>query len=92
MTWLFVGLQLRSWRRDPRLIALLGAMALALVAATSWATAGDLARQAAQVEAASTARAQWEGRGDAHPHSMSHFGDFAFRPSGPLARLDRAPP
>ena len=89
MTGLLVGLQFSSWMRDRRLLALLMVMALALVAASAWATAGDISQREAQLAAASTAREQWEGRGDAHPHSMAHFGDFAFRPTGPLARLDR---
>ncbi len=89
MTARVVALQLVSWLRDARLLGLLAAMMLALGVAASWATAADVSRQEAQVAAASAARDQWEGRGAAHPHSMAHFGDFAFRPSGSLARLDR---
>ena len=89
MTGLFLGLELVSWRRDRRLIALLAAVMVALVVATTWATAGDIAQRDAQQAASLEARAQWEGFGPANPHGMAHFGDFAFRPSGPLARLDR---
>ena len=89
MSRFIVELQLVTWRRDPRLLALLVAMTLALSIASSWSTVADIARQEAQVAAADVARQQWVGRGAAHPHSMAHFGDFAFRPAGPLARLDR---
>ena len=82
-------LQLTQWRRDKRLLSLLAAMALALAATSAWSTYSDLERQHAQHEAAETSRGQWEGRGAAHPHSMAHFGDFTFRPSGALANLDR---
>lgn len=84
-----VQLQLRTWLRDGRLRALLGAMALLLIAASGWATAADIARRHAQQEAAEQARTQWLERGAQHPHGRAHFGDFAFRPSGPLARMDR---
>ena len=86
---MLLGLQLRRWARDRGVLAGLLAMALALAGAAAWATAQDISRQEAAHAAAATARAQWEGKGAAHPHRMSHFGDFAFRPSGPLARLDR---
>lgn len=89
MTGLFVGLELTGWRRDPRLLAALVATTLVLVMATIWATAGDIARQKAQHAASHEAREEWEGQGDMHPHGMAHFGDYVFRPSGPLARLDR---
>lgn len=33
-------------------------------------------------------RAQWEAQPDRHPHRVSHYGTFAFKPPGPLAALD----
>ena len=84
-----VHLQLASWWRYPRQAAVIVAAMLALAVVSSWATYGDIAQRDAHAEAAASARQQWEGRGAAHPHSMAHFGDFAFRPGGPLARLDR---
>lgn len=89
MMGLVMGLELRSWLRNPRLLGALGATVLALVFAAVWATASDLARQEQQQAASHEARAAWEGQGDQHPHGMAHFGDFVFRPSGPLARLDQ---
>ena len=89
MTGLLVQLQLTIWRRDRRLLGLLTGMALVLTLATSWATADDVARRHAQQDAAAAARAQWLDRGADHPHRRAHYGDFVFRPSGPLARLDR---
>ncbi len=89
MTGLILRLELASWRREPRLLALLCAVVVAVIGATVWATVGDIAQGRSQRAAAEAARAQWEGRGAANPHGMAHFGDFAFRPAGPLARLDR---
>jgi ABC-2 type transport system permease protein len=89
MTLLFARMALTRWWRDGRLRAALVATAAALVLATSWATAGDIARSDARVAAMQQARTAWESTGDVHPHRMAHFGDFVFRPSGPLARLDR---
>jgi len=89
MTRLMLQLQLARWWRDRRIAGVLVGAVLMLGLISAWSTYGDIAQRSAHTEAAQTARAQWEGRGAAHPHSMAHFGDFAFRPSGPLARLDR---
>ncbi|MEM6994170.1 MAG: DUF3526 domain-containing protein [Myxococcota bacterium] len=89
MTALVLRLQLLQWRRDPRLLTLLSVATMLVLGATIWATAGDLAQRDARSTAVHQAREQWEGRGAANPHQMAHFGDFAFRPTGPLARLDR---
>jgi ABC-2 type transport system permease protein len=89
MTGLIVRLQLTNWLRDRRLLGLLGVMALLLTLASGWATADDVARRHAQLEAATAARADWLGRGADHPHRRAHYGDFVFRPTGSLARLDR---
>jgi ABC-2 type transport system permease protein len=84
-----VRLQLAMWRRDRRLATILLALGLVLSAVSTWSVWSDVTQRQAHAEAAEAARDQWEGRGSVHPHSMAHFGDFAFRPSGPLARLDR---
>ncbi len=89
MMALIVRLQLASWIRDRRLASALLLSVLALIAVSVWSTSSDAHQRAAHGAAADAAREQWEGRGPAHPHSMAHYGDFAFRPSGPLARLDR---
>ncbi|HCH66447.1 MAG TPA: hypothetical protein DFR83_26825 [Deltaproteobacteria bacterium] len=89
MTSLLVRLQLTTWRRDPRLLGLLTAMALLLTLASSWATADDVAGRTAQQQGATSARAEWLERGADHPHRRAHYGDFVFRPAGSLARLDR---
>nr|WP_255216330.1 DUF3526 domain-containing protein [Pseudenhygromyxa sp. WMMC2535] len=82
-------LELVQWRRDPRVFGLLCVTALVLVGATIWSTAGDVRQRDAQQQAALAAREQWEGQGAANPHGMAHFGDYVFRPTGPLAQLDR---
>lgn len=89
MIALILRLQLTHWRRDRRLLTLLCVATVVISGATIWATAGDAAQRDAQSMAAREARGQWEGHGEANPHQMAHFGDFAFRPAGPLARLDR---
>jgi len=88
MTRLALSLELKSWIRDRRLLALIGALVTTLIVITAWATASDIGQREAQQAASEQARSQWEGRGAANPHGMAHFGDFAFRPTGPLARLD----
>lgn len=74
--------------RSPRLLALLGAVALVLVGTTWWSASTDAQQNTLQASAADQARADWLGQGAANPHSMAHYGDFVFRPNGPLARLD----
>ena len=86
---LIVRLQWARWLRDRRIASVLMASMVAVIAVAAWSTHSDVKQRMAHGEAAALARAQWEGRGPAHPHSMAHFGDFAFRPSGPLANLDR---
>ena len=48
MTGLLFRLQFLSWLRSRRMLLLLAAMALALGVTSSWSTAGDIARRAAQ--------------------------------------------
>lgn len=62
MTGLILRLQLRTWARDRRLLAMLGGIALALVVASSWSTAQDIARQTAQEEAAEPELPSMAGR------------------------------
>ena len=84
-----VRLQLASWWREGRILGLLVGVVVVLLAATVWSTASDVAQHRAQESAAAEARADWLERGAEHPHRRAHYGDFAFRPAGPLARLDR---
>ncbi|HWA28260.1 MAG TPA: DUF3526 domain-containing protein [Lacunisphaera sp.] len=44
--------------------------------------------RAQQLDYQRLVRAQWEGQPDRHPHRVSHYGTFAFRPPGPLAAID----
>ncbi|MEM9293478.1 MAG: DUF3526 domain-containing protein [Acidobacteriota bacterium] len=74
--------------RSPRLLVLLTIVALTLIATTWWSASTDAQQSAAQIAAAEQAREDWVGRGAANPHGMAHYGDFVFRPNGPLARLD----
>ncbi len=87
MTELF-RLEWRLWRRSRGMASLLVLTGVLLVAAAWWSAATDRRQRAAWHEATAQARADWLGQGAANPHGMAHFGDFVFRPSGPLARID----
>lgn len=80
-----------EWRalvRDGRgaLILVLGAL---LAVVSSWTAAStDHREQRGQAAAAASAREAWIEREPDNPHGRAHFGDFVFRPDGPLAGLD----
>ncbi|MEM1181850.1 MAG: DUF3526 domain-containing protein [Acidobacteriota bacterium] len=74
--------------RSPRLLTLLGFAVATLIGSTWWSASTDAKQSALQAAAAEQARGDWLGRGAANPHGMAHYGDFVFRPNGPLARLD----
>ncbi|MEM8960241.1 MAG: DUF3526 domain-containing protein [Acidobacteriota bacterium] len=74
--------------RSPRLLVLLGIAVVGLVGTTWWSASTDALHSAVHDAAADQARAEWLGQGAANPHGMAHFGDYVFRPNGPLARLD----
>jgi len=82
-------LELTNWLRNRRIFLLIFLLALSLAGSAIWGTRADIDRQRGHHDAGKAARAQWEGKGAANPHGMAHFGDFVFRPTGPLARLDR---
>lgn len=84
----FIHEWMRLWR-TPRLVALLALAALLLAMTTWWSASTDARQIALQEQAAGEARAQWLGQGATNPHGMAHFGDFLFRPNGPLARIDK---
>ena len=80
-----------EWRlllRSPRLSLLLLATLTLLGVSTWWSAATDRRQTEAQAQAAAQSRADWLGQGAVHPHRMAHFGDFVFRPNGPLSRFD----
>lgn len=79
---------LRLWRRDGRMLAL-----LLLVGA--WFAAslliGSEAARAWQQEADAAAgleRSTWLGQGAGNPHSVAHFGQYAFKPAAALHWFD----
>jgi ABC-2 type transport system permease protein len=79
---------LRLWRRDGRLIALLllvgawftAAVLIGVDAARSW--------QAESEQAAELDHATWVGQGPGNPHSVAHFGQYAFKPAAALQWFD----
>ena len=80
-----------EWRatvRDGRGLLVL-AIGVILAVASTWTTASTLERErGAQVAATESAREAWNDRSGDNPHSRAHYGDYVFRPSGPLAELD----
>ena len=82
---------LNEWRallRDGR-SGLLLFVGLLLAAASTWSAAStDAAERSARAAAEQQARSSWLERDADNPHSRAHFGDFVFRPCGPLAGLD----
>jgi ABC-2 type transport system permease protein len=79
---------LRLWRRDGRLIALsllvgawfVASMLIGVDAARSW--------QIETGQAAELDHATWVGQGAGNPHSVAHFGQYAFKPAGALQWFD----
>ncbi|KAA3606688.1 MAG: DUF3526 domain-containing protein [Planctomycetota bacterium] len=82
---------LNEWRavlRDGsgKVVLLLGAL---LAFGAAWTSASTHDRQEfAQSAATHAARSAWDQREGDSPHSRAHYGDFVFRPNGPLAYLD----
>lgn len=80
-----------EWRallRDGRGIAMLVVGAL-LAAGASWTSVTTTEREdAARAAATHDARCAWNDRHVDSAHSRAHYGDYVYRPSGPLAGLD----
>ncbi|MEM7307692.1 MAG: DUF3526 domain-containing protein [Planctomycetota bacterium] len=74
--------------RDGRALLLLALGALLAVVSAWTAGSTDARERAGQAAAAERARAAWVEREADNPHSRAHYGDYVFRPSGPLAGLD----
>ncbi len=88
MTWTLFANEWRALLRDGRGLMLLVIGTLLAVAA-SWTAASTDARERSGREfAADSAREAWLEREPDTPHSRAHYGDYVFRPSGPLAGLD----
>ena len=78
----------RAFARDRRgwFVFLLGAL---LAGGSAWTAAStDHRARLGQAEATAGARDAWLEREADNPHSRAHYGDYVFRPSGPLAGLD----
>lgn len=60
-----------------------------IAVASSWTAAStDQRERASQAAATEQARQAWLQRPADNPHSRAHYGDYIFRPNGPLAQLD----
>ena len=88
MVWTLFLNEWRATLRDGRglLVLVIGAV---LAVASTWTTSSTLERERmAQEDATFAARAAWNERSLDNPHSRAHYGDYVFRPPGPLAELD----
>ncbi|MEM7202920.1 MAG: DUF3526 domain-containing protein [Planctomycetota bacterium] len=80
-----------EWRallRDGRGIVLLVVGALVALVATWTSASTDSRHDLAQDAAMQAARTAWNERQVDSAHGRAHYGDFVFRPSGPLSKLD----
>ncbi|MEM9379336.1 MAG: ABC transporter permease subunit, partial [Planctomycetota bacterium] len=80
--------ELRLLLRDGRgLLLVLSGLLLTVASATTGGWIAGAERHAHD-HAAAHARTSWLEREPDNPHGRAHFGDFVFRPVGPLAGLD----
>ncbi|MCH2101845.1 MAG: DUF3526 domain-containing protein [Planctomycetes bacterium] len=88
MIWTLFSNEWRATLRDGRGILVL-AVGTVLAIASTWTTSSTLERERiAQEEATFAAREAWDARALDNPHARAHYGDYVFRPPGPLAELD----
>ena len=88
---MILTLLVNEWRallRDGRGVMILSLGALLAIVATWTAASTDHRERLGQVAATESAREAWLEREADNPHSRAHYGDYVFRPSGPLAGLD----
>ena len=74
--------------RDGRFKWTAGIMALLLFTALLAGYQKYRAHMEMQTLAQSQSNAQWLNQGDKNPHSGAHYGNYAFKPAGPLAFFD----
>lgn len=80
--------ELRLMRRNRVAVVAFGLLVMLTLAAAliSWSHQRDIADTRARFQAQATQA--FEAQPDRHPHRMVHFGNFIFRPLGPLAAFD----
>ena len=80
--------EITEYRRDGRIVTLLGLTATLLLIAlvTGWATQTERQRQARQLQRDD--QATFLEQGDKPTHSAAHFGRMAYKPVPPLAAFD----
>lgn len=80
--------EITEYRRDGRIVALLGLTAALLLIAliTGWATQSERQRQAQQLQRDD--QATFVKQGDKPTHSAAHFGRMAYKPVPALAAFD----
>lgn len=86
--WQVIHFEWRRFWRDKSSVPI--ALGLILTLATSLYLSHHQFQQrhAQQQKAHDISQAQWKNQPDRHPHRVSHFGDFAFKPEHLLAGFD----
>jgi ABC-2 type transport system permease protein len=74
--------------RDGRFRWTAGLMVLLLLTSVLAGWQRFQAYTATQAAAQGSTNAQWLGQGDKNPHTAAHFGNYAFKPLGPLGFFD----
>lgn len=75
-------------RRDRRLIALFVLTLLLIAAALAFGAMENARVTRERAVAAAADRALWTSQSAKNPHAAAHFGQYAFKPSSPLALAD----
>jgi len=83
-----LGKELADVRRDVRWLALAGGVLLLLVLALWQGLQTSHEASHEHVRAEGQDRLAWLAQGSKNPHAAAHFGQYAFKPIGPLALAD----
>lgn len=78
----------RLWGRDGRWVALLCLWGVACIAAVLQGLQAQRQWQADGAAANTLDQANWLAQGAGNPHSVAHYGQYAFKPAGPLQAFD----
>ncbi len=80
--------EFRTALRDRRLMAAFGVMVLLLFVAAFTGWQQQQQRAAEHTKLVGINRTQWDAQEAKNPHSAAHYGNFVFRPEGPLGFWD----
>ena len=86
--WLVAGKELTDVRRDARWVTLLVVTVLLMLAALSLGVLRSERLEQEHLRAQTGDYKVWSAQGAKNPHAAAHFGQYAFKPVGPLALAD----